>query len=140
MKKLVDQGKAAFALIYSPGHGNGEMGMKALYCGFELGKFWEVDSLIMSNAGYNLMNNTIKNDKTQSGALANFLGSVVDSVKMKICLDSGRYDSNLSSEPSLASGIGVNGTPGFFVNATKFAGAYGFDAMQSAVNTALGIK
>lgn len=138
IKKLVDSGKASFALIFSPGHGAGEMGMKALYCAFELGKFWEVDELIMSGAGYNLMNNTVKNDKTQSGAVADFLGSAVNSGSMKSCLDSGKYDSQLGVETSLASGLGVNGTPGFFMNTTNFAGAYGFDAMQSAVDAALG--
>ena len=56
MKKLVDQGKAAYVLIYSPGHGNGEMGMKALYCAYEKGKFWEVNDFLMSNDGYVLMN------------------------------------------------------------------------------------
>ncbi len=56
MKKLVDQGKASYVLIYSPGHGAGEMGMKALYCAFEAGKFWEVNDLLMSNEGYILMN------------------------------------------------------------------------------------
>ncbi|PIZ49742.1 hypothetical protein COY29_01115, partial [Candidatus Woesebacteria bacterium CG_4_10_14_0_2_um_filter_39_14] len=40
MKKLLDSGKASFVWIYSPGHGNGEMGTKALYCANEKGKFW----------------------------------------------------------------------------------------------------
>ena len=31
MRKLVDAGEASFVWIYSPGHGNGEMGTKALY-------------------------------------------------------------------------------------------------------------
>jgi protein-disulfide isomerase len=35
MKKLVDQGKASFVFLYTPGHGNGEMGARALYCAFE---------------------------------------------------------------------------------------------------------
>lgn len=140
IKKLVDQGKASFALIYSPGHGSGEMGMKALYCAFEKGKFWEANNLIMSNAGYNLMNNTVKNDKTQSGAIADFLGSVTDSSSMKSCLDSGKYDSQLSTDASLASSIGVSGTPGFFINATNFAGAYSYKDMEPVVNAALGIK
>jgi protein-disulfide isomerase len=140
IKKLVDQGQASFALIYSPGHGNGEMGMRALYCAFEMGKFWEADALIMSSAGYNLMNNTVKNDKTKSGAVADFLSSVVDSNKMKTCIDSGKYDSQLSSEPSLASSIGISGTPGFYINTTLFAGAYSFKDMQSIVDAALATK
>jgi len=138
IRKLVDQGKASFALIYSPGHGAGEMGMKALYCAFEKGKFWEANDLIMSNAGYNLMNNTVKNDKTQSGAVATFLSSAVDPSSMKACLDSGKYDSQLTTDTALATSVGVQGTPGFFLNDTNFAGAYSFKDMGSVVNAALG--
>jgi protein-disulfide isomerase len=56
MKKLADEGKASFALIYFPGHGNGELAMKSLYCAFDQGKFWEANDIIMSNTGYMLMN------------------------------------------------------------------------------------
>ncbi len=138
IKKLVDEGKASFALIYSPGHGAGEMGMKALYCAFEKGKFWEANDLIMSSAGYNLMNNTVKNDTTQSSVVAKFLSIVVDEASMKTCLDSGKYDAQLSKDTDLASGLGVNGTPGFFINDTNYAGAYSFKEMETVVNAALG--
>jgi protein-disulfide isomerase len=147
-KKLVDQGKAAFAYIYSPGHGNGEMALRAMYCAFEKGKFWEVHDLIMSEKGYEIQNGTdpagqastgpiVKNDKTKSGDLATFLASAIDSSFMKSCLDSGKYDAKLAENTQLASSLGVQGTPGFFVNATNFAGAYSFKDMQSAVDAAL---
>jgi protein-disulfide isomerase len=137
MKKLVDSGQASYALIYYPGHGNGEMGAKALYCAFEQGKFWEADDLIMSNAGYTLMNDTIKNDKTKSGDLAQFLSSAVDPAAMKTCLDSGKYDSQLATDQKLATALSVQGTPGFFVNEKTFAGAYSYTDMKSTVDAAL---
>jgi len=137
MKKLVDSGQASYALIYYPGHGNGEMAAKALYCGFAQGKFWEINDLVMNNDGYNLLNNTVKNDKTKSSDLAQFLSSVVDPTVMKTCLDSGKYDKQLADDQKLAVALGVQGTPGFFVNATPFAGAYSFSDMQPAVNEAL---
>jgi protein-disulfide isomerase len=147
-KKLVDAGKAAFAYIYDPGHGNGEMGVRALYCGFEKGKFWEVHDLIMSEKGYEIQNGTdpagqaatgpvVKNDKTKSQDMANFLAPAIDPAFMKSCLDSGKYDARLGTDTQLASSLGVQGTPGFFVNATNFAGAYSFKDMQSAVDAAL---
>lgn len=147
-KKLVDEKKAAFAYIYSPGHGNGEMAVRALYCAHEKNKFWEVHDLLMSEKGYEIQNGTdaagtastgpiVKNDKTKSQDLANFLSSAIDPAFMKSCLDSGKYDSKLASDTQLASGLGVQGTPGFFVNATNFAGAYSFKDMQSAVDAAL---
>lgn len=148
MKKLVDAGKASFAYIYSPGHGNGEMAMRALYCAFEKGKFWDVNDLVMSEKGYEIQNGTdpsgtastdpvVKNDKTKSQDMANFLAPAIDPVFMKSCLDSGKYDARLGSDTQLASSLGVQGTPGFFVNATNFNGAYSFKDMQSAVDAPL---
>ncbi len=147
-KKLLDAGKAAYAYIYSPGHGNGEMAVKAFYCAFEKDKFWDVHALLMSEKGYEIQNGTdpvgtastgpvVKNDKTKSGDLAKFLSSAIDPAFMKSCLDSGKYDAKLAENTQLASSLGVQGTPGFFINATNFAGAYSFKDMQSAVDAAL---
>jgi protein-disulfide isomerase len=137
MRKLVDAGKASFVYVYYPGHGNGEMGMKALYCANEKGKFWNVSDLLMSDAGYTLMNTTVQNDKTKSGTVADFLKGAIDPTFMKSCLDSGKYDARLASDQVVAKSLGVQGTPGFFVNATSFAGAYNYTDMKSAVDAAL---
>lgn len=137
MKKLVDSGQASMAFIYFPGHGNGEMGMKALYCANDVGKFWEANTLLMSDAGYTLMNETVKNDKTQSQVVADFLKSAVDPNTMKSCLDSGKYDSRLTSDQSLASSLSVQGTPGFFINSDPFPGAYSWSDMKATVDSAL---
>ena len=137
MKKLVEEGKASFVWIYSPGHGNGEMGTKALYCANEKGKFWDVHNLLMTSKGYDLLNNTIKNDKTKSGDMANFLKNAIDPIFMKECLDSGKYDERLKNDVKVADSLGFNGTPDFYVNATNFAGAYSYTDMKSAVDAAL---
>jgi protein-disulfide isomerase len=137
MRKLVADGKASYIYIYYPGHGNGEMGMKALYCAQEKGKFWEAKALIMSDAGYTLMNTTVKNDKTKSQVIADFLKKEVDATFMKSCLDSGKYDARLVSDQDLATSLGIQGTPSFYVNSTNFPGAYSYTDMQSAVEAAL---
>ncbi len=137
MRKLVEDGKASFVYIYYPGHGNGEMGMKALYCANEKGKFWEVHELVMNSKGYDLLNNQIKNDKTKSQAMADYLKPVIDPAFIKSCIDSGKYDARLGSDMQLATSLGVQGTPGFFVNDISYAGAYSFKDMQSTVNSAL---
>src|SRR3972149_10953036 len=133
LQKLMNEGKAAFAWIYTSGHGNGEMGTKALYCAFEKGKFWEVHDLLMTSKGYDLLNNTVKNDKAKSGEIADFLKEVFDPATMKECLNSGKYDNRLSTDTSLASSIGISGTPGFYLNTTPFKGAYNYTDMESAV-------
>jgi protein-disulfide isomerase len=137
MKKLVDAGQASFVYIYFPGHGNGEMGMKALYCANEKGKFWDAHTLLMSDAGYTLMNTTVQNDKTKSQVVADFLKSVVDPSFMKSCLDSGKYDARLTSDQALATSLGIQGTPDFYVNASNFPGAYSYTDMKATVDAAL---
>lgn len=139
MRKLVEAGKASFVWIYYPGHGNGEMGTKALYCANEKGKFWGVHNLLMTSKGYDLLNNTIKNDKTKSGDLAIFLKSAVDSSFLKECLDSGKYDARLASDMGVAQPLfpPQGGTPNFFVNNTNFNGAYSYTDMKSVVDAAL---
>lgn len=137
IKKLMDSGQASLIWIYYPGHGNGEMGTKALYCAYEKGKFWEVHDKLFTNAGYNLLNTEIKNDKTKSQQLANFLSGVVDPGFLKQCLDSGKYDSRLNEDMQLATSLPFQGTPDFFVNTTNFGGAYSWTDMKSAVDAAL---
>lgn len=137
MKKLVEAGKAAFAYVYYPGHGNGEMAMKAMHCANEKGKFWEAHDLLMNNAGYNLQNTDVKNDVAQAGKVADFLKSAVDAGFMKSCLESGKYDQSLKEQVALATQLGVQGTPGFFVNDTTYPGAYSFKDMQATVDNLL---
>lgn len=148
MKKLVDEGKASFVYIYYPGHGNGEMGAKALYCAQEQGKFWQVHDVLMGDKGYEIMNGTdvsnnptkgpiVKNDKTKSGDLAQFLSSAIDPAFMKSCLDSGKYDNRLADDMVVAKSLNIQGTPGFYVNNTSYPGAYSYNDMKASVDSAL---
>lgn len=133
MKKLVDSGKAAFVWIYTPGHGNGELGAKALYCAFDEGKFWQASDLLMSNKGYDLMNNQVKNDLAQADKLIEFLKPAISSGSFVNCVKSDKYKDRLAEETGVAGSLGVQGTPGFFVNETRFPGAYNWNDMKSAV-------
>jgi len=138
IEKLVKAGKASFVWIYQNGHGNGELATKALYCANEKGKFWEAHNVMFTDEGYKLINNVVKNEKTKSGELASFLKQAVDEKFMKQCLDSGKYDARLNGDVAIAGKLGVNGTPGFFVNNTKFAGAVSYTSgMENTVNGAL---
>lgn len=56
IKKLVDEGKAALAFIYSNGHNNGKIATEALFCAHENGKYWQAHDILMSNQGYITMN------------------------------------------------------------------------------------
>jgi protein-disulfide isomerase len=136
MKKLVDSGKASFVWLYFNGHGNGELATKALYCAYEKGKFWEAHDLMMTSEGYSLINDVVKNDKAQSGKMADFLKSA-QIEDLKACLDSGKYDARLAADMAIGRELGVSGTPGFFVNENNFAGAYSYKDLESIVTSAL---
>lgn len=138
MRKLVDSGQAGFVWLYTNGHGNGELATQAQYCAHEKGKFWEVHDLLMTSAGYELINNTVKNDVSKAGDMANFLASAMDASEMKSCLENGKYASRISDDQAVASGLGVAGTPNFFINTTNFPGAYNYNDMKAAVDSALG--
>lgn len=137
LKKLLDQGKISFALIYMNGHNAGEMGMKALYCAYDAGKFWEANDLLMSAEGYALINEKVRNSKEASGELSKFLSSAVDENTMKECLDSGKFDQRLIDDQKLAVSLGVRGTPSFFINDFNYGGAYNYADMQSTVDKIL---
>ncbi len=137
MRKLVDAGKAAFTTIYANGHGNGELAMQALYCAHDQGKFWNVHDVLMSNAGYELVNNTIKNDTANIGQLVEFIGTNADGAALTKCLTDGKYKARLGSDQQLAVDLGFQGTPYFIVNTTPYAGAYSYKDMESTVTALL---
>ena len=123
--------------LYANGHGNGELGTQALYCAKEKGKFWEVHDLLMSEAGFKLMNEQVKNDVAKAGDMADFLKSAVKADDMKACLESGKYKDRLTSDMAIAQQFGFKGTPSFFVNTTNFGGAYSYKDMAPVVEKAL---
>lgn len=137
MRKLVDSGDAAYVYLYSNGHGNGELAQKALYCANERGRFWQVHDKLMTNDGYNLINNEVKNDKANSQKLGDFLQGTVDTNFLVDCLESGKYDARIAADQQIAGSLGVQGTPGFFVNTARYGGAYSWTDMKSAAESAL---
>jgi len=138
IKKLIEEGKAALAWFYTPGHGNGELGTLALYCAYEQGRFWEAHDLLMNNEGYDLVNEVVKNDRTKFGELTKFLGSSVDSSKMLSCLESKKYEARVSSDPQVASSFGYGATPTFFINDQVVEGAASWtDSFENVVKPLL---
>lgn len=138
IKKLIDEGKAALAWFYTPGHGNGELGTLALYCANEQGKFWQAHDLLMNNQGYSLANDQVKNDRTKFAELTTFLKGAVDSAKFKSCLDSKKYEARVSSDPQIASSFGYGATPTFFIGDKVVEGAASWtDAFKPIVDPLL---
>lgn len=137
IRKLIDSGQASYAYIYFPGHQNGELTMKAMYCADEQGKFWEAHDKLMTNAGYKLINDQVRNDITKTPVVVKFLSGSVDSNKLSECIKSGRNDSRLASDTALGRSFNVDGTPNFYVNTTVFPGAVNYSSIKPTVDKLL---
>lgn len=138
MRKLVDEGKASYVHVYAPGHGNGELAIQALYCANDKGDFWDVHDKLMSNAGYTLINDTVKNDTAQIPTLVQFLTDVTDGTALQKCLTDQTYKPNIDRDYKLAQSLGYQGTPHFIVNTAVYGGAQSYDVMKTEVDKALG--
>lgn len=123
IKKLVDAGKASLAVLYYPGHGNGILATQALYCAFDKNKYWEVHDKLMTNEGYELINNKVINDKKNIPLLVDFLSNEIDSTFLTSCLESGKYEASLNRDKDLGPSLQLQGTPHYLLNTTVFGGA-----------------
>ena len=137
IKKLVQDGKASFVFLYAPGHGNGEVGTQAMYCAYEQGKFWEAHDKLMTKAGYDLLNDVVKNDLSQSNKIVELIGNSLDSGKLQSCLDSKKYAGQPAADTAFVQSLGFGATPTFFVNSTVVEGAQSWTAFKSAVDSAI---
>lgn len=133
IKKLIDAGKASFVFLYAPGHGSGEVGTQAMYCAYEQDKFWEAHDKIMTKAGYDLLNNVVKNDLTQSNKVVELIGNVLNTKELQSCLDSKKYANQPAEDTAFVQGLGFGATPTFFVNTSVVEGAQPWSAFKTAV-------
>lgn len=133
IKKLVDEGKAAYIWAYANGHSNGTIAAQAFYCAYDQGKFWEVHDLLMSYDGYNLINEVVLNDVSKIPDLVNFIKSAVDTNQMTECLQSETYKDEIQRDFDIALSTGENfgGTPMYVVNDGGVHGAQDFSAFKS---------
>lgn len=133
LEKLARSGDIAFVYAYGNGHGNGTLAAEALYCGYERDAFWEVHDKLMTNEGYELMNTTVKNDRTKSSEFAKFLSNAIDEGYMNECLSSAKYESRVKRDASENSQLNFAGTPHFVVNGNIVRGAVDFSAIKGFI-------
>lgn len=134
IKKLVDSGKASYVFLYAPGHGSGEVGTQAMYCAYEQGKFWEAHDKLMTKAGYDLLNNVVKNDLAQANKVVELIGNVLDGNKLQSCLDGKKYANQAAEDTAFVQSLGFGATPTFFVNETVVEGAQSWSAFKPTVD------
>ncbi len=119
IEKLVKEGKASYAWVYLPTHGNGEVAAQMFYCAYEKGVFWEVHHKLMVGEGYNKVEYEVRNDVNKVNILSDYVKDIVDPEFINQCVKSGKYKEQLSKDIALASQWSVSGTPTIYVNVER---------------------
>lgn len=130
IKKLVKEGRASYLFLYANGHGNGEVATQLLYCANEIGQYWEMHDALMTNKGYGLINDVVKNDVTQVEKLIALAGSKVDGAKLQVCINEKKYANQTGEDMAFVQSLGFGGTPTFFVNEKIVEGAQPWGAIE----------
>ena len=91
------------------------------------GKFWEMHDKLFANAKELTKDNFAKWAAELGLDAAKFAADVVDPVLAR----------QVDEDTAIANGLGVSGTPGFFINGVKISGAQPFEKFQSVIDEEL---
>ena len=61
----------------------------------------------------------------------------MDTSQFSSCLDSKKYDKNVSDDLALGQSVGVSGTPTFYVNGTQLVGAQPYESIKAVIEQEL---
>jgi len=107
-----------------PFHQDAPLAAEAVLAAGDQGKFWEMHDQLFANQS------AIKRPDLERHAAA--IGLNVG--KFKAALDDGAFKARVADETKLAAQIGARGTPTFFINGKKLAGAQPFENFKSAID------
>lgn len=108
-------------------HQYAEKAAEASECAGDQNKFWEMHSKLFANQQA-LDDVSLKKYATDLG---------LDATKFNSCLDSGTKKSLVQAEEQEGTGLGVSGTPSFFINGQAVVGALPYSEFKTAIDQAL---
>jgi protein-disulfide isomerase len=133
LEKLIAdyQGRVAFAYKDAPlpMHSRAQKAAEAAHCAGTQGKYWEYHNLLMSNKQLDL-----SQLKEQARQLQ------LDGVAFDKCLDSGEQSKLVQAQLSEAVGLGVQGTPTFFINGRIVNGVVSYEALRGIIEEELAAR
>jgi protein-disulfide isomerase len=121
-------GKLSFAYkdVPLPMHPNAQKAAEASHCAGSQGKYWEYHDLLFTSKQYDLA-------KLKDHARALKL----DGAAFDKCLDSGQQSDLVKTQLMEAQGLGLPGTPGFFVNGRFLTGSVSYEMLRQVVEEEL---
>ena len=130
IKKITDEFGGKIALAYKdfplPMHSHAEKAAEAARCAGQQGKFWEFHDELFERKGLDV-------DQLKAAARALHL----DSAGFDRCLDSGKESAAVAQDRADGLGLGLSGTPSFFINGHYYSGALEYSAMRQLIEQQL---
>lgn len=130
LDKLTTEYKGRMAFAYKdaplPMHPHAQKAAEAAHCAGTQGKYWEYHSLLMSKRQLD-----VPQLKEQARQLA------LDGAAFDKCLDSGEQSKLVQAQLSEAAGLGVQGTPTFFINGRIISGVVSYETLRGIVEEEL---
>jgi protein-disulfide isomerase len=131
VERILDEysGRVRFVHLDFPldNHAGAVPAARAARCAGEQGRFWDFHRSLMKERG------TLDNADLEARAA----GLKLDAGKFARCLASDRYDEEIRAELDLGSGIGVTGTPAYFINGRMVSGARPFPDFAEIIDAEL---
>lgn len=137
MKDYVDTGKAKFVFRnYAFLGPSSVVAANAVACANEQGKFWDMYEYLYKNQPPESDTSMYVTDK-----LTEIAGTIgLDAAKFSTCLDSKKYDKDVSKDLSDGQAVGVSGTPTFYVNGKQLVGAQPYSSFKAIIDAELANK
>lgn len=127
MKQYPDQVRWVFKSFPLDFHADSPLAHAAALAAERQGKFWEMHDLIFANQ------HTLKRDNL----LAEARSLNLDMDRFTADLDSADIKKQLAADKKEGEGLGINGTPAFFINGKPLSGAMPIEQFQAAINNEL---
>lgn len=128
-EKYIKTGKVKFIYRDFPlsFHPQAQKAAEAAECAGEQGKYYDMHDKLF--------------EKGVAGGVASFKQYAqeigLDTAKFNTCLDSGQMAAEVKKDMADGAAVGVQGTPGFFVNGVEVSGAQPFEVFQQVIDAAL---
>lgn len=112
-----------------PFHAHSALAHEAALAAGAQGKFWEMHDLLFAHQ-----------EKLSEGDLLQYASQLhLDMQNFRQALESHLFRPLVDADLEIGKGLGVTGTPTFFINGTKIVGAQSVESFKAAVDQALGI-
>jgi protein-disulfide isomerase len=116
----------AYKDVPLPVHANAQKAAEAKHCAGAQGKYWEYHDALA------------KTKQFDAGSLKQHARTLqLDTQAFDQCLDSGQKASVIQAHVTEAQGLGLQGTPSFFINGRFFSGALTYEKLQEVVEEEL---